>query len=311
MSTLSRLEIRQEIKKLNRLDPTQAAYAAISATYVRITTGLHIVVGKAGGGELFYRVRRTGGSKPSNISELQAPPARFVTGYQRCNPPGVPMFYAASRRVGALVEARVEVGEKVYLSQWIGREQIPVNRIFDSEENQVVPGIDMTTMHGPNDDLVLTYLDTQFTKRIHSTFADDYKFTSAIAQQLTAQFPPNDFHDIRRDGFVALKYPSVLGLETSHNTAMHASFAAERLELLHVMELRVISCGGADVVVEVTDTAVGGEGDAIRWTGDPTLLPTLLEKGRSVPFIFDGTKWNLQLHQGPANADYISALMAD
>jgi len=32
---------------------------------------------------------------------------------------------------------------------------------------------------GPNDDLLLAYLDTLFTKRIHSTFADDYKFTAA------------------------------------------------------------------------------------------------------------------------------------
>lgn len=49
------------------------------------------------------------------------------------------MFYVASRRIGALVEARVEVGEIVYLSQWIGRDEIPVNRIFDDEENKKFP----------------------------------------------------------------------------------------------------------------------------------------------------------------------------
>lgn len=311
MSPPSRLEIRQELKKLNRLDPRRASYSAIHATYVNILEGLSIVVGKAGGGELFYRVRRTAGLKPSLITELQAPPAEFVVGYQRCNPPGTPMFYAASRRIGALVEARVEAGETVYLSEWIGRSHIPVNRIFDTEENQVVPGIDMSTIHGPNDDMILTYLDTQFTKRIHSTFADDYKFTAAIAQQLTTKFPPNDHHDVHQNGYVALKYPSVLGVENGHNTAMHADFASERLDLLHVMELRVVSAEGNDVVVEAVDNALVFSNGEIDWTGNPNLVPTILDADRGVPFIFDGDKWNLRLYDGPVTSLYIKLLMAD
>lgn len=309
--SLSRWEIRQEIKKLNRLDPKLASYSAIKSTYQKITDGLLIVVGKAGGGELFFRVRRTGGRKPSHTTELQAPPAKLVTGYQRCNPPGIPMFYAASQRVGALVEARVEVGEIVYLSQWIGRSQIPVNRIFDSEENQVVQGFEKSTVHGPSDDIILTYLDTQFTKRIHSTFADDYKFTAAIAQQLTTGFQTDESHDIREDGSVALKYPSVLGVENFHNTAMHASFASQRLEILHVLELRVLSVQATDISVEILDTAVEFDEGEIVWSSNPNLVPTLLGEKRSVPFVFDGKKWKLGLYEGPVTPDYIRLLMAD
>ncbi|MBY5707427.1 RES family NAD+ phosphorylase [Rhizobium leguminosarum] len=307
--SLSRLEIRQEIKKLNRLDPKRAEYSAINSTYSKITDGLHVVVGKAGGGELFYRVRRTRNLKPSMITELQAPPSHFVTGYQRCNPPGIPMFYAASQRLGALIEARVEAGEIVYLSQWIGHDQIPVNKVFDSEENQRVPGVNVATISGPNDDILLTYLDTQFTKRIHSTFADDYKFTAAIAQQLTTGFPPNDFHDVHEDGHVALKYPSVLGVETFHNTAMHATFAAKRLELLHVMELRIKSIEGNDILVESLDTAVNFEGNVIKWTSNPNILPEPLEGDRSVPFIFDGKKWNIKTYDGAVTPELLRLLM--
>lgn len=307
----SRLEIRQEIKKLNRLDPKRALYSAISTTYHNITSGLAIVVGKAGGGEIFHRVRRTAGSKPSRVSELRAPPAQVVTGYQRCNPPGVPMFYAASRRVGAIIESRAQAGEVVYLGEWIGRNQIPVNKIFDTEASQAIPGVDMSTIHGPNDDIILTYLDTLFTKRIYETFADDYKFTAAIAQQLTSNFQPNDFHDVHDDGFVALKYPSVLGLENSHNTAMHARFAVERLDLLHAMELRIISVDDSDVEVEVLDTATAFDDEKIIWSGDPSRVPTLLNQERDVPFIFDGTKWNREICGGPVTPDYLRLLIAD
>lgn len=308
---LSRLEIRQEIKKLNRLDPKLASYTAISSTYGRITEGFVTIAGKAGAGELFYRVRRTGGPKPTHISELQAPPAELVTGYQRCNPPGIPMFYAASRRGGALAEARVEIGEVVYLSQWIGRSGIPLNRIFDSEENQVVPGVDMSSVYGPNDDMILAYLDTQFTKRIHSTFSDDYKFTAAIAQHLTTNFSPDEGRDIREDRCVALKYPSVWGLERFHNTAMHASFASERLELLHVMELKVLSIEELDISVEIIDTAIKFENGGLNWSSNANLVPALLEEQRSVPFIFDGREWNLQMHDGAVTPEYIRLLMAD
>ncbi|MCR6658713.1 MAG: hypothetical protein NVV72_04975 [Asticcacaulis sp.] len=314
MSPLSRVLIRQEITKLNRLDPNRALYSAISATYEKITEGLAVVVGKTGDGELFHRVRRTGGNKPNLITELQAPPVEFVQGFQRCNPPGIPMFYVASRRIGALVEARVEVGEIVYLSQWIGRDEIPVNRIFDDEENKKVPGVDTSTISGPNDDIILTYLDTQFTKRIHSTFANDYKFTSAIAQNLTSKFPPNKFHDVRDDGYVALKYPCVLGLENCHNTAMHASFATERLDLLHVMELEIIEVQGNEVSVQVLDTAIDFSGGTINWSGNPNLIPSLLGvdgERKGVLFIFDGQKWNLHLHDGPITPEYIKLLLLD
>src|SRR5690606_26047269 len=140
---------RQEIINLNRIDSKRASYDLLISTYRRITEGLQIVVGLAGGGELFYRVRVTN-HKPQKISDLQAPPIQNVLGYQRCNPPGIPMFYAASRRIVALQETRVKKGQIVYLSQWIAPNQIPVNRIFDSEENQKVNG-QLPTISGAND----------------------------------------------------------------------------------------------------------------------------------------------------------------
>jgi hypothetical protein len=311
MPNLSRLDIRQEIKKLNRMDPREASYSGICKTFTRISHGLLTVVGMAGGGELYFRVRRTGGSKPTKISDLQAPPASLVSGYQRCNPPGVPMFYASSRRIGALVESRVEVDEVVYLSQWIGRSKIPVNKIFDSEENQHVRGLDISNFRGANDDLILTYLDTIFTKRIHSTFSDDYKFTSAIAQQLTSGYKSNVEHDIHSDGCVAIKYPSVFAIENCHNTAMHAGFAKERLELIHVMELKILSIDGNNITIDVLDNAVLFENGELGWSSDRNKVPALLAPQRAVQFRFDGVRWNLELFGGEITENHLSRLMAE
>jgi len=310
MRKVSRSEAREQIRKLNRIDPKSASYDSILSIFTKITDGLNVVVGIAGGGELFYRAR-VASEKPVKITELHAPPAHLVCGYQRCNPPLTPMFYAASQRAGALLETRVCEGDTVYLSQWIARNLIPVNRIFDSEENQAVDGKLAAALSGPNDDLLFTYLDTQFTKRIHASFADDYKFTAAIAQFLTCNFNKDDDHTIGDDGHVALKYPSVLGLDTWHNTAMHAEFASERLDLLHVMELKVLSVDDNSIRIDILDTATSFEAGVISWSSNPSLVPTLLEKDRAVPFIFDGRKWNLQLFEGPVTAAYVEALLSN
>lgn len=181
MSLLSRFNIHQEIRKLNRLDPKLASYDAIRTTYERMTDGLQIVVNRGGAHELFYRVRRTNGVKPTKINELGAPPAMVVTGFQRCNPPGIPMFYAASRRIGALIEARVQTGDVVYLSQWIAKDHLPTNKIFDNEQDHLLnESSNISTIRGRNDDLVVAYFDTQFTKRIHEISL----MTTNLRQQL-------------------------------------------------------------------------------------------------------------------------------
>jgi hypothetical protein len=308
---MSRLSIRQEIARLNRLAPRVADYSYIEKTYRKLTEGLHTVVGMSSGGEVFFRVRRNLSNKPASVEELAAPPAKFVMGYQRCNPPGIPMFYASSTRLGALLESRLELGEKVYIGQWIGKDQMPVNRIFDTPENQSVPGVDPSTVHGPNDDLLITHFDTLFTKRVHFDFSDDYKFTSAIAQHLTSHFPPNNEHNVHDDGFVALKFASVADIGRTHNTAMHASFAKERLELLHVIECEIMTVAEDHIGIRVTDNAVNIEGGMIEWSGKPNLVPAFRDGAKSVPFRFDGKAWKLELHQGDITDPLIEALLAE
>jgi hypothetical protein len=77
------------------------------------------------------------------------------------------------------------------------------------------------------------------------------------------------------------------------------------------MELRVISANEDDISVEVLDTAVRFTDSNIEWSGNPNSVPTMLGEHRSVPFIFDGTRWNLHLYDGTVTPEYIKLLLAD
>lgn len=303
MRRLSKLALHQEIKKLNRLDPARASFDRIKQILDVMTFGLKVVIGLTQGNELFFRARKNPNTKPLAVRELAAPPSELITGFQRCNPPGVPMFYSSSRRITALLECDVKPGDIVYISQWIGKDKIPVNRIFET-------GFDNGDFaYEEVEDILLLYFDTIFTKRIHKEFSDDYKFTAAVSQFLTSNFPKGPEFDIRVDGNVAIRYPSVLDRDNAFNTAMHSIFADDRLELLHVMELLIRERSEADVLAEVSDNAIQFDDGEIQWSGDRNKIPQFREKTRAVPFIFDGSRWQLALHAGEISGIDLQAIL--
>jgi hypothetical protein len=305
MARLSKLSLHREIKKLNRLDAVRANYSCVKEIFEKITDGLNITIGMTPGAELFFRARKNPNTKPSAVYEIAAPPSHASTGFQRCNPPGVPMFYSSSRRITALLECDVKPGDTVYLGQWIGNGPIPVNSVFAT-------GFDNQSFaYGEVENILLPYLDTIFTRRIHSDFSDEYKFTAAIAQQLTSKFPVGAQHDIRSDGNVGIRYPSVIERGNAYNTAMHAPFAEDRLQLLHVMEFLIHERSEFDVTAEVTDNAFRFTDGHIDWCGDKNRAPQLRGKTRCVPFIWDGARWLLALQTGEISSAYVHALLSE
>lgn len=282
----SKLSIHLELKKLNRIDMERADYNSIKRIVSTITDGMHAKVGTTSPAELFFRGRLNPDSKPTNVKELGAPPADAVVGFQRCNAPGQPMFYAASKRITAILECGAEAGDRLFLSQWISKDKIPVNRtIYDEFDPDDVFSVD------EKDKILHSYFDTMFTRRIHKTFSNDYKITSAISELLTSKFKAEDQRKIGSDGFVSLKYPSVADIGNGHNTVFHPSFARERLELLHVMELLIEERSGRGVTLSVKDTARSFPNGEIEWTGNPSQVPAARQADRSVQFVFSGERW--------------------
>lgn len=304
---LSKFDLRKQIRQLNGLDLSRAEYKTLKQKVRRITEGMSTVIGLTGGGEAFYRVRRNPSAKPTKTDELAAPPAKFVTGYQRCNGPFEPMFYTASRRSTALAETRIEKHDRAYLSQWIGRDQIPFNRLFDPHLTD-----EWQNRIAETSSEIQTFFETLFTRRIHSTFSDDYKITAAIADHMINGFIENERHKIHADGKVALRYPSVASKNDSYNTVMPPNFAADRLELLHVMEIEIKDVCDGGFSGTVLDNAYKFTNGMIDWTGNAALYPDIIGPDMSgeagTLMHYDGEVWHLALNLGdydPSQVDQI------
>lgn len=296
----------QLIKQLNRIDPRAANYQHLKKLYRELTSKTPLVVGLTPSTEFYFRTRVNPKIKPSTVEEVHAPPPENVIGFQRCNPPGSPMFYASSKRITSLLECGVKLGDTIYLSQWMCREPMPVVRVFENEE-EGASGLTLDV----HEDATLSHMDTLLTRRVHDTFSEEYKFTAAITEVLTKPFTPNDEQNIRQDGTVGLRYPSVADIAGGYNTAMHPAFSRERLELLHVIEANIVEGSTYDVSIAVSDTAVKFNDGKIEWTGDRTKIPLPTANRKLVKFVSNGGNWCLLTRDNQATFEDIEMLLIE
>jgi len=281
VSKLSKIEINNIIKQINRMDLDNVEYEYIKNLFRKMTDGIVFIIQHTGGADSLFHVRRTGGEKIKSIEQISAPPNSAVVNYQRCNPPGESRFYAASTRMAAIKESRCEVGETIYIGQWINKENYPVSAILSTNENAF--NFDSKN----NEDMLYTYFDALFTRRIHSTFSSDYKLTSALSEILMSGVP-RSIKNVGENGRVALKFPSTVNHGTDvHNTVMHPDFLEKNFDLMHVLECELVMAENGSLTVKVKDTATHFENGKIIWTGNPHLLPRLLESDGTRLFIND------------------------
>lgn len=300
---INKTRIRQIIQQLNRVDLNRVSDDYLAEQVSLISDRMEMRVRKAGATDMLFRVRVNPPQRPRTSDELGAPPAHVVTGYQRCNPPGVPMFYGASRRITAIKECRVKAGDIFYLSQWGPHSYYPVNLLFDSR-------IGIGPESDSNSEFVCSYFDTLMTRPIHDSFSNQYKITSAIAQGLTKNFSPAESSDVAADGLIALFYPSVFDPENSFNVAMHASFARERLGLLHVTEIVAIA-SGAGLEFRALNNARPKLGGALEWTNSPDKLPELRRHRDAAMFINWGGVAAMPYVDEPVEDGYLRKLLEE
>lgn len=297
--SISSYEMRREISRLNGLDLRIASYDYIESTYNRLMNNMIMTVDFTNKKQVFFRVRKMG-NRPALVSEVGAPPSNLVTGFQRCNSPGRPMFYVSSSRTGAMVESKVRKGDIFYLSQWMCKEEIPVCRIFHHDETENHASIDV----------LLSHIDTIFRKRVHETFSSDYMLTSAVSARLMSKVL-SDFGDGERVVYAgnALRYPSVLDFGRTYNTCVESAVARQSFQIMHIMEVEALKMSDEYVEIKITDTSDIFEDDKIIWSQNPTRLPDLESEESSRSYYFDGKSWRIRLNSNEISQSYMARLM--
>jgi hypothetical protein len=300
------VEIRRKINWLNRQNPATLNFGQLKKTYRQVLKGIVVPVVIAPAHEFYFRARVNPITRPVMVSDMMAPPSELVVGYQRCNGPGTPMLYTSSRRKTALLECGVNVGDIVYMSQWIAKSNICTNMML-------IPG-EMHTderINTPLQEAIYSYVDTLFTRRIDRAFSDDYIFTAAISDMLCRDFKDDMNGEKGSDDSIAFRYPSIVDIEKSYNTVFTDTFAKQWLELCHLMELRVLEVNAGEFAIEVLDNATDFSQGQIHWLADPVRTPTTVGANGGAPFISDGTNWHLVTNAVPHTADTLRKLLDD
>jgi hypothetical protein len=301
----SSIEIRNRIKWLNRIDPSDTDFDLLLKTFDKLTTGFKAAVDWCVSSESLFRARVNPKCRPTTLTELMAPPPGLVQGYQRCNPPGLPMFYAASRRMTALLECGASCGDIIYLSQWAAESKAPVNAAIHPLREYNLPQTPLQ-LH------VQSYIETIFTRRVDKNFSDDYKLTAALSQILTKGFHPDPLTNVREDRIVGLRYPSIVDIENSYNTVFHDQFSRNRLRPLHVMEMRILNVEGKKISYEVLDNVLDFSNGEICWMNDPNKVPSLQINSPGLQFThYGGGVLRISTIDNEPTTQYLAALLSE
>jgi hypothetical protein len=293
------------IKELNRLDLETIDYNNLLEKIKPIVTNIQMHIQMSKSTELFFRSRVCNNKEIDNLDELLAPPNHLVKGFQRCNSPGNSMFYSSSKRITTLLECNVMVGDTVYLTQWVNKKSIPLNMLFSNIiENNSTKKLTL------DEEIIISYLDTIFTRQIHKSFSNAYKLTAAITELITNNFKPNPIHDIRSDGNAALVYPSVFDISNSYNTALLPDFAKERLQFLHVMKIKITERNDRSIKIKIINNAREVIDGKIYWLNDETKIPLLIEdKSKGLLFQYTGKVWSIPLGDSKITESTIEDLL--
>ncbi|WP_207552662.1 hypothetical protein, partial [Chromobacterium violaceum] len=252
--------VQQRLTELNRIDLARADYDYLLKQIGLLMEGVLVQAFTPQLGTVLYRGVPYE-NKPMATSFLGAPPAEIVTGFQRCNPPGKPMFYASIDPNAIFAELDAKVGSKIYLSTWTVVENFYYFRIPPraNEESQSSPAYAKTE----------TFFETRFAQPIHETFSEQYKLTAAIAEQLSGK-PVVPRVPIRQmPKLAAVAYPSVAHKGRPDNIAIRPEVAASCLKLENVTELIIVDRETDSWSVEAIDFSAGFSNGVISWNGRP------------------------------------------
>lgn len=250
-------ESRTIINNLNRVNLKSADYKSLFYQIEKLITKIPMRAFFIEKGTTFYRAVSYN-NKPKEVCFLGSPPPEKVTGYQRCNIPGDPMFYGGCYIGAVLSEIDTKDGNNIYLSKWVTEKpflcfRIPPDSPEEMKQDAVFSRIE-------------TFFETIFSRPVHETFSEQYKITSAIAQKLTTGVIKNGNEDYEHQ-FGAVIYPSVVHPSRADNIAIKPSIEKSCLRLQDVSEINIVENNENSFKIKTIDFSSEFIHDEIIWTG--------------------------------------------
>ncbi|UWR51396.1 hypothetical protein K4F84_09135 [Phaeobacter inhibens] len=264
MTWLTMDEMYQAIYCLNCLDLRQETIPNIRRHYQGMLKGVVLPISTPPQSDMLFRARVLNDEPINQVKALMAPPADKVTEYHRCNGPGHPLFYASvNDGYAALREVRPKKGDIAYLSMWHNTRKIPGFFCFARQRER-----DQVHFFSASQKHLFQFLERCFSEKISEGFSYKYKLTAAFAQHVSANHDGAAGSDIGADGKVSFRYPSVVR-NGSENVAMPPEWVEERLELVGVSKLQIVSFDESDYFPKVVclDTAIDFSDGEIHWLG--------------------------------------------
>ena len=264
MTWLTWEEMCTAIYRLNCLDLRQETIANIRRHYQGMLPGVVLPISVPQQSDMLFRARVVNDEPINQVEALMAPPAEKVVWHQRCNGPGHPLFYASvNDGCAALQEVRPREGDIVYLSMWHNTKKIPGFFCFARHhERDQAQSISASQKH------LFQFLERCFSERISEDFSHRYLLTAAFAQHVSANHDSGGGTGIGADGKISFRYPSVVRAG-AENIAMPPEWAEERLELIGVSKLKIVSVDENDPFPKAVclDTAIDFSDGDIHWLG--------------------------------------------
>jgi hypothetical protein len=239
--------VASAIARLDAMDLESVDFKHVTDEVNRMLIGAGTITGAPPPGATYFRVRRNLPRPPTYVSDLSAPAPKFITKFQRCNGPGVPMLYCSDNLQAALREVGAEVGETVYLSVWsVCRPFVTFSMPPGRAPTQEVTAFKM----------LASYIHSKFTERIHEAQSSRYKITAAFAS-LYARGHLDPSNPQLRHPLAGVYYRSVAD-PCAENVAIEAKQAASCMRFFGGFELKVTNdLAGSYFIYEVSATAKG------------------------------------------------------
>lgn len=278
-------DVEQQIEYLRGVDLNAVKFEEVVLLLRRIIRGYWNNAITIPENQMLYRANRYD-FKPDDASFLTYPPAKLVTGYQRANTPGNPMFYTSMAKNATLYELDVKPKDRVSISMWKTTAAAFINNIaFDdhvfaklksdrlAESYALASEYTISLKNASLNRVVRRFFADEFSRKVPGGSERQYIISAALTECFLGNVQERDGTpaNISFEGkFAGILYPSLAMRGNADNLVLLPDYADRHCELVHVEFVEIDSVRKGRIDFTEYDFANSFSGDGlIRWKGRP------------------------------------------